>query len=203
YLRREFPDAIIEVAINGGIDQSFNLQTHIESCGIHIDDYIGIIDCEDEAISKVCLFLLENIERSNNLKRNGETHLSSRMKVIPEKTVVWLIACMLDAQSWYGNLELNRDLIVLIRHVIMPGVSELEEISLIREKRQQAAIIAGQMFARGQIPSYRNVASLLKVQPSTVKRWFQDTDEFQKQYLNYSKWFDGKGNILPLPLRKK
>jgi hypothetical protein len=57
-------------------------------------------------------------------------------------------------------------------------------------------------------PTYRLLGQVLKVAPSTVKRWFKP-GEFEREAERWARSFDKQGKLIPidkrqkLPLRKK
>lgn len=72
----------------------------------------------------------------------------------------------------------------------------------IRESKQNAGLIAGQLMARGINPTFKIIGKALGVAPSTVKRWF-GPGEFEQERDVYAKWFDSDGNLLPLNQRRE
>jgi hypothetical protein len=197
-LRKSNPDTEIEVALSGGIEHAFKNQKEIEQLGLSIEDYLGLLDADQSCISKVCLHLLASIAESRKLHAEKQTHLARRGKKIPDQIIDWLICSMLDAESWNGTLELNRDLIVLIRHRLVPGMSSFEQLLSVKTQRSNAAQIGGQLMAMGVTPSFRKIGKILGVEPSTVKRWFESKDEFERECAPYAGWFDENGQLRPL-----
>jgi hypothetical protein len=177
-LRRENPDVEIEPKIYGGLDHAYRLEDDLKRFGIDIRLYVYTLDADEAAISELSLKLLENMILAQSLERKGETHLSSRGKIIPDHLIDWLTCSMLDALSWTGSLYIPRDLIVLARSRLIPGQSDIEKTVDTRERKNQSAMIAGQMLVRKMKPSFRSVAKILGVQPSTVTRWFVSEQEF-------------------------
>ena len=197
-LRKSYPENDIEVAIGGGIEHAFKNQSEIEDLGISIKDYLGILDGDHECISRVCLHLLDSIAQSRKLTAAGHTHLARRHEKIPDQMIDWFICCILNSQSWNGTLELNTDLIVLIRQGLMPGMSTFEDLLAVKTQRSDAALIGGQLLAVGLVPSFRKIAKIMGVQPSTVKRWFATKDEFDRECTHFARWFDEKGKLRDL-----
>jgi len=95
---------------------------------------------------------------------------------------------MLDALSWNDSLHIPRDLIVLIRERLSGSHPEYQKSIAAYEKRQNALSIGAQLKAQGITPSFRRIAELLEVAPSTVKRLFPDRGEFEKRVERESKW---------------
>jgi hypothetical protein len=177
-LRRQNPDIQIEPAIYGGLDHAYRLEDDLKRFGIDIRLYVYTLDADEAAISELSLQLLENMILAQSLERQGETHLASRGRIIPDHLIDWLTCSMLDALSWTGSLYIPRDLIVLARSRLIPGQSDIEKAVDTWGRKNQSAMIAGQMLVRKMKPSFRSVAKILRVQPSTVKRWFVSEQEF-------------------------
>jgi hypothetical protein len=175
-LRREHPDVEIEVAIIGGIDQLFHMEDELKRHGIPDLVVAGTMDANPAAISELCLILLEKLAEREKREKEGATQLVARGLAIPDQLVDWLIAVMLDAQSWTGSLELSRDLIVLIRHRLIGQQPSYGNAIRAAEGRMKVIAIAAQMIERGQTPSLRDAAGWVGVNHTTVARWFPEGD---------------------------
>lgn len=196
-LRRENPDGEIEVAVIGGIDQLFCIESELRKFGIDASLVAGALDADQAAISELSLQLMEKLIEARELAQAGETHLVRRGLAIPDKLVNWIIACSLDAMSWSDNLEISRDLIVLIRERLGGSNPHYEQASRVHELKMNAAIIGGQLKAQGINPTLKVLADALAVVPSTVKRWFED-GEFEREIERWSRLFDEDGNPIPI-----
>ncbi|ARQ59475.1 UNVERIFIED_ORG: hypothetical protein GGE64_002131 [Rhizobium etli] len=196
-LRRENPDAEIEVGVIGGIDQLFFMESELRRFAIDPELVAGAMDADPSAISELSLQLMEKMIERRKLSKGGGTHLTRRGLAIPDKLIDWIICCSLDALSWTDNLEVPRDLIVLIRERLCGSNPEYEQASRAHEQRMRAAIMGGQLKARGITPTLRMLAGLLRVAPSTVKRWFAE-GEFERETERWSRMFDENGALIPL-----
>jgi hypothetical protein len=165
------------------------------------------MDSGSEAVSEISLQLMEKIIEARKLAKMGKSHLVRRGLTIPDKLVDWLINCSLDSLSWNDDLRIPRDLIVLIRERLGGSNPEYRQASEANEKKHNAALIAGQIKARGLKPTYKILGEMLEVAPSTVKRWFKP-GEFERESEFWASSFDEHGNLHPpgqkkWPLRKK
>ena len=61
--------------------------------------------------------------------------------------------------------------------------------------RQDAIFIGAQLKAQGQEPSYRRIAMILRVSPTTVMRWFPD-GEFSAAVAKWGDCFNESGNFI-------
>jgi len=201
-LRREDPEAEIEVRAVGSFESMFYMRDELARYDIDPELLGGILDADEDAISEISLRLMEKIIEARAIAAGGETHLVRRGLVIPEKLIDWIICCSLDALSWNDHLLIPRDLIVLIRERLGGSNLHYEKEGDIRENKQNAGLIAGQLMARGINPTFKIIGKALGVAPSTVKRWF-GPGEFERERDVYAKWFDEDGNMRPLDQRRK
>ena len=207
-LRRENPDAEIEVSVIGGMEQLFFMEPELRKYGFDPALVASVMDADPEAISELSLQLMEKMIEAESKSRSGETHLARRGLAVPDKLINWLIACMLDGLSWNDELYIPRDVIVLIRERLGGSNPEYEQASHAHEMRWNAIVIGGQLLAQGTKPSFRMLAKAFGVAPSTVKRWFPN-GEFQEEVERMSAWYDERGKLRPdkeilgRPLRKK
>ena len=197
-LRRENPDAEIEVAVLNGLGACFVMEEEFKSYGIDPLLVVSCLDADPAAMSELSLLLIENQIAAKRLADGGETHLVRRGLVIPDKMVDWLICLMLEAMSWTDEMAMNRDLIVLLRDRMGGTNPHYKQTVDAREKRQSALWLAASVHARGRKPTVRMVASALGIAPSTIVRWFPD-DSFVPEYERLSVVFDEHG--LPRPER--
>ncbi len=192
-LRRKSPAIEIEVAVIGGIEQLAYMQPEIERYGLNSMLVAGVMDADPEAVSELSLQLLEKMIEAKTLLKNGETHIGRRGLAIPDRLIDWLIKCMLDAMSWSDDLYIPRDLIVLLRERLGGSNPQYEQATEANEMRQRAAVVGGQIMARGETPSFRQLGRILGVAASTVKRWFPEGD-FLQQAEQMSHHFDEEGH---------
>jgi hypothetical protein len=201
-LRRSDPDAEIEVSVIGGFEAMFYMRDELERYGIDPDLLGGILDANVKAIEEISLRIMELITEAKALERTGETQIVSRGRAIPDKLIDWVICCSLDALSWNDELTIPRDLIVLIRERLGGPNPQYEQEGQIRKSKSDAAIIAGQLKARGITPTFKIVGGALKVAPSTVMRWF-GPGEFERERDRWAALCDENGNLRPLRRSKE
>ena len=193
-LRRTDPAAEIEISVIGGMEQLFFMEAELRKYGFDPAMIASVLDANTEAIGELSLQIMEKMVEAKNLAKGGQTHLARRGRAIPDKLVNWLIACMLDALSWNDDLYIPRDLIVLIRERLGGSNPEYEQASNAYEKRWAAITIGAQLKAQGMKPSFRVLARILQVSPSTVMRWFPDGD-FEEEIERVARWFDEDGQV--------
>jgi hypothetical protein len=148
-LRRGNPDAEIEVSTVGGFESMFYMREELARYGIDRDLLGGILDADQDAISEMALRLMEKMIEAREIAAGGETHLIRRGLAIPDKLLDWVICCSLDGLSWNDDLIIPRDLIVLIRERLGGSNLHYEKEGEIRQNKQRAGLIAGQLMARG------------------------------------------------------
>lgn len=196
-LRKENPEAEIEISVLGGIDALFAMQEELQRFGFDPNEIPAVLDADPEAISALSLNLLERLVEAKNLAKSGETQTVRRGLTVPNKLIDWLICLMLEATSWSDREDIHRDLIVLIKERLGGSNSQYIQAVESHEMKQRAVWFAAQLIARGDEVSMRRIASALSLSPSTLSRWFSETsflDEAQK----LSAGFDENGKLRPL-----
>lgn len=172
-LRKAHADKEIEVAVTGGIEWLFANEALVRDQGIDPQIIAGALDASHDAISTLSLTLLKMLSNREKLHQSGIAHITSRGEGISDAFANYLIAMMLDALSWNDNLEIPRDLIVLIRHQLLGSEKPLYDKKLeSRQTRQAAVSIAAHCLERGDPISMRQIANLLKKNVSTISRMF-------------------------------
>lgn len=199
-LRRENPAAEIEIAIIGGLDHFGYMEDELNRYGIEPILVLRAMDADQKAIAELSLVLMERMIEARALKRAGETQLVRRRRAIPSKLIDWIIAMSLDALSFYDDLQIPRDLIVLIRERIGGTSREYEKAAEARFNKGRAAVAAGSYKAQGGVPTYKLLGKVFGVAPSTVKRWFKP-GEFARETDFWFKQFGREGNVFPQPKR--
>ncbi len=173
-LRRQFPDAEIEIATTGGIEFLFSQEKELLSYGINPRIVAGVLDADLNAQADLSLKLLELLIERKEKEKSGATHVVSRKQAISDTFVNYLIAESLDALSWNDEPEISRELIVLIKHQLGSISSQYDVEEAKRAKKFKAQLIAAQIAAKGETPTYRKIGRIMGVQASTVMRWFPD-----------------------------
>lgn len=201
-LRRENPEAEIEVRTVGSFESMFYMREELARYSIDPELLGGILDADPDAINEMALRLMEKLIEAQAIAADGETHLIRRGLAIPDKLIDWIICCSLDALSWNDDLMIPRDLIVLVRERLGGSNLHYEKEGEIRQNKQNAGLIAGQLMARGINPTFKIVGEALGVAPSTVKRWF-GPGEFEQERDVHAKWFDNDGSLRPLDQRRE
>ena len=195
-LRRADPEAEIEVAVIGGFESMFYMRDEFARCGLDPELLGGVLDADPHAIGEISLQILEQIIAGRLLEAAGATHLASRGQAIPDKLVDWVITCALDSLSWNDDLQIPRDLIVLIRERLGGAIPQYEVEGRTRAAKSNAAIVAGQLMAQGVTPTLNVLGEHFGVSPSTVMRWFEP-GELQREAKVWSQRFDEKGQLRP------
>ena len=176
-LRKSNPNEVIEIATTGGLDFLISQNRLLLDNGIEPKLFAGALDANEEDQSKLSLILLEKIIERKKLEDKGNSQIVSRGKAVSDLFLNFMIGCMLDALDWNQELYICRDLIVLIKAQLAVVHSEHVAHQKKLEKMNAALFIAAQLVDAGITPTFRRVAEIMKVQPSTVKRWFPKNGE--------------------------
>ena len=70
-LRREHPEAEIEISVSGGIDHLFFMQSELQRFGIDPQLVASVLDANSEAISEISLLLLEKLVQRDLALKSG------------------------------------------------------------------------------------------------------------------------------------
>ncbi len=174
-LRRANPGKLIEVSTSWGLDWVMSNDERLQALGIDTKDVVGCLDADEASASRLSLRLIELIVERHARENAGETHLIGRGEAISDSLINYLIAMMLDALDWNDNMTISRDLIVLIKHQLGAEVSSEAKAQEVKHRRSIAIWGAAELRLQGEASSLRKVASMMRVSPSTVLRWFAET----------------------------
>lgn len=170
----------------------------LQRMGLDQKTFIKALDIDDITIQNLCIKSLKSIQAHQDAKSKGETHLSRRKDMFSLEVVDWLICVMMDSFYWYERDEIPIDLRMLIRYRLIPGASRIEDQLAVVKERKNAIWIASQIRAKGLKPSFRSVAKIMGIEPSTVKRWFSSFEEFDEASDMMKRLFNADGSLKPL-----
>jgi hypothetical protein len=125
---------------------------------------------ECAAISEICLRVMELLIERDDLKKNGKTHAVSRGEVISDVFVNTLISYMLAGSALSGYFHVNADLMMLISHQLTDGAKRLKRKRTKVLGRDEIIDVACELRCKGIEPSYRAIAKVMGVAPTTVMR---------------------------------
>lgn len=194
-LRRKHPDIIIEIAISSGPEWLYANIDLLETFKIPPELVASTLDADVDSISELSLILLERIIERKEIEGSGQTHAVSRGLVISDGLINFLINLMLDSLDWNDNLEIPRDLIILLRERIGGEISEWDKKQKTSDLKVKAINAVLAICANGEKPSYRKIGEELGVNATTVMRWFSDNkalEELIKLAPKYIKSSKGK-----------
>lgn len=179
-LRLANPGRLIEVWNINPFYWALCNRERVEALGINVEDVFGLIDADEACASRLSLRLIELIVERRAREKSGETHLVGRGEVISDSLINFLIAMMLDVFDWKNSLIIPRDLLVLVKHQLGADRSaEIRDMS-VQLSRQKALSEGAYLKKMGKPVTLGSVAEILKVERSTVLRWFKDGD-FQRE----------------------
>ena len=192
-MRRDFPEAEVEVGIFSGIDAPFKLEEKLAGQGFDPMLLVGALDADEHDIDAVCLRLLELLEAKRNLPKEGVGFIEARRKAISGATVNYLIVEMLEAIDRCGeSIRIPASLVVLIREQLCGSNPDVHEQYLAKQRLRWAAFNAGLAFEQtGGQPSVRNLAAANGVSRGTAQRWLADK-HFQRLFDDGRRFAAGK-----------
>jgi len=175
-LRRLHPETLIEISTSWAIEWVFANEDVLKQHSIEPELVVGTLDADPAHISELSLRLMERLIERDAKLAEGQTHLARRQEAIGDSLVKYLISMMLDALDWNNQLEIPRDLIVLLKHVMGTEDSGEARAMQVHQNRGNAKLIAAQIRNSGGAGSIRQIAQIMGVSASTVSRWFPAGD---------------------------
>jgi hypothetical protein len=175
-IRRDFPEADVEVGIFSGIDAPFKLEEKLAGQGFDPMLIVGALDADEHDIDAVCLHLLGLLEAKRNLPKEGVGFIEQRRKAISDATVNYLIVEMFEAIDRCGGwIRMPASLVVLLREQLCGSNPDVHQLYLTRQRFRQAAFNAGLRFEQtGEQLSVRKLADAYDVGRGTAARWLAD-----------------------------
>jgi hypothetical protein len=171
----------------------FSIEMELRLFGIDPRLVSEALDGDESKINELALRLMEALVKRKKLEKSG-AHLQSRRMAISDSLIDYLVVAALEATEEH-DVPLSSALVRLIRERLC-GVNPDRQNEFLRMQRRRDAIaLASLKFPSGEV-SIRRIAALMKVEPSTISRWFPDGD-FQQHVDRFRKSIDALG------LRKK
>jgi hypothetical protein len=151
----------------------------------------GALDGNEFDIEELSVRLMERLIERESFEKEGRTQVQSRGMAISDSLVDFLIAAMLQA----ALEEEHPALCHLITERLCGQKPDTYNEHLRQINQREAVALAAVKLLPGET-SIRKVAKLMKVEPSTVSRWFPAGD-FKEQVEQFRRSVDAFG------LRKK
>jgi hypothetical protein len=191
-LRRQFPEAEIQVARFGGLDPLIALGSKLQELGIdHGLTMSAAGDAFPPDMDELCLQIMERlVSKRDRRKKRGNGH--ARDLGIPDSLIDYLILLMIEALDWDEGTRglIPASLIVLLVERLGGSNPEWNKKYIVHHGRWRAACVAAQIWPSGN-PPVREFAKRLEVGKSTAARWLADTDvEFRKMLEDARRMFE-------------
>ena len=178
--REKYPEKDPNTNPFTNLDLPSIMEREYKEYGLDLGDICGALDGEIETQDKLSLALLREIKKANDLKEFGETAIHARNLAMPPNKIDFLIVLMLRGMAFSEQPEICNAFNFLLRVRLGEFESLLNELTKIDEKMEYATRIGGYMLDMGIEPTFRKVAKVAGIQPSTISRWFSK-DEFAKK----------------------
>jgi hypothetical protein len=149
----------------------------------------GALDGDGSDIEELSVRLMERLIERDGLEKRGRTQVQSWRMAISDSLVDFLIVAMLQAVLEEQHSALS----VLFRERLCGQKPDFYNEHLRLMNQRKAVALAALKFPAGKI-SIRKVARLMKVEPSTVSRWFPAGD-LQEQVEQFRRSVDAFGLI--------
>jgi hypothetical protein len=188
-LRRTFGGSGTDVAQFTAFDPLL-IEMELRQFGIEPWLVSDAMNGDDRMIDELALRLMEALIERGKIEKEGTAHIQSRGIAISDALVDYLIIASLETTETY-DAPLPSSLIVLIRERLCGASPDRHKEQVRLQRRQDAIALAALKFPSGKV-SIRSIAALMKVEPSTVSRWFPDGD-FQQQVDRFRMSIDAFG----------
>jgi hypothetical protein len=176
HMRRSISEAELDVAVSGGMEAVFALDSKLKKHGISPNIVAGTLDADEPAIDELSLRLMECLVARDKLPKSGPGYLEKRRQAIGDALVDYLIVMMLEAMEWNKSnpIVIPPSLIVLIRDRLCGPNPDWARFVRSQEEQENAAFLAAQRFKPGEKITSRKFADRVGVTRSTAARWLAD-----------------------------
>jgi hypothetical protein len=130
-------------------------------------------------MDELCLQLMERLIERKRLEAKGETHLQGRGEGISDALIGHLIVAMMEVLQ-QDSMEPRPSLVLLVRERLGGANTEIYKSHKKWIGRNRALFLGTQMKRRGEQPTIRRIAKVMRIQPSTVSRWFPKGDFLER-----------------------
>jgi hypothetical protein len=176
-LRREVPEAEIDIALFGGLDPLYALEPKLIKHDIDPELVAGALDGSMLNMDELSLRLMECLVAKKKLPKSGPKNIEMRRNAISDALVDYLIVMMLEATEWNKESALNEipsSLIVLIRERLRGAWPDLRKEYLSSNERKRGAYLAAHHFKDFTEISVRSLEALTGTSRMTASRWLKD-----------------------------
>lgn len=190
-LRSDFPGVHIPIQRLGGLDAISPMEKRLEAFGIDGQTLAQVMDANPAAIETVCVVLLEQLARERLLQSEGKTQLQSR-GLTPTTSVCFSFVCIcFEAMEWNDDPQNISALHFLQQQLLLPGKPEIKaEMERSNFKFRVEYMAAELLAANGAVPSFRMLARMFRVAPTSISRLFPDHLAFSRKVEAWAKWIE-------------
>ena len=174
-IRREEPEKYIGLNFSFGLDWLLANEKILERHDLQLQDIARSLDGDSEAVSRICLDLMDRVLQRKDLEKSGATHVVSSKQGISDALVNYLIWIMLESLVKNEIHSLPTDLIVLIGYQIGTFEGTKFDANIEHDgKRFAILFLAIECLMNNQTPTMRKLASECGLNVSTVSRMFPE-----------------------------
>jgi hypothetical protein len=170
----------------GGLEFVYSYEEDFNKIGISSDVLASCVDADSKAIRFVCRAILSSLSEAKTLFKEGHTQLASRGVTLNPAAAKAFILASLDAKERYQENDTVPELYFLLSQILFPGKPEVEDLEKSKNLRFTSTLLSfAYLHKHGTYPSYRLLAKLLNVVPSTISRMFESREVFEKTVDNH------------------
>ena len=174
-LRRRYPNHRIDFYEGFSVDglEWVSGREEFDKFDIPAETAYAAVTGECAAISELCLRVMELLVEREHFRKTGKTHAVSRGDVVSDVFVNTLISYMLAGLAFSRHFHVNPDLMMLISHQLADGATRLKKKRTKVLDWLEIMDVAYDLRRKGIEPSYRAIAKVMGVAPTTVLRSFK------------------------------
>lgn len=175
----------------GGLEFVFDYEAHFEKIGVEGSLLASCMEGNSQAVRKACRMILQALGEAERLTQVGETQIVSRGLGVSHTAVKAFILGILDAKERYKIQEVIPELYFLLSIMLFPGEPEADSLRKSKDLKLYSSRVGSQYLNTYKIfPSYRQLAKILDVAPSTISRLFESRGEFESWVTHCKMWDD-------------
>jgi hypothetical protein len=170
-LRRANPQTFFASVQFAGLDAALAIEDDFSGAGVDTQLVLNALLADTSSVNRLSLQLLEMLLYRG--ARHGE-HGGTLWKGKKSSALVdYLICIMVDAIAGHDPNTFPSDLAMLIKERLKGADADLHHKTKTEAKKSEAIWIAANMILRGEKPTLEAVAKSIRVNKTTVARYFE------------------------------
>jgi len=185
-LRQKYDELTEYLQVLEGCELIHWMQDDILLFGIKPELLARAMDCEPESVDTLSLILLRELQKFK-VEKASLSHTRLNKKIMPEALIDYLIVQILEGMRVNKSTFPHVSFSILLRERFGQFTSNY----LVRNNKSKSKLIALDMKAQlsntDKTLSIRTMARMMRVNPSTVKRWMDEDPERNEETFHFIK----------------